>query len=182
MSWEKWWNVFITLPLITACLALVVVVEEAQGRLTPWQPLGQPPEPAVAVVSITDGLWVRAASGQVYVYDANAASWATAEAPSVPPTEAHDEKCQDPPALTDVIDRKAACFLDIISRTTIYVVRADGSVYRWEHFGGETFGVMVGLGPVIGGLIGIGIDGLLVVALWLGLMPRALSPRRAAKQ
>jgi hypothetical protein len=143
MSLKKSISLLILITLGGTFATFVIAFAYYEGWFIQWEYLGRPPEKAIKLVAITNGLRVETASGQVYQYAGDRQCgdncWNLSDnSEPDPPPYLSIEMCGWYPSLPASIDTKAVCrpwgpggYL------TVYAIRNDGSIFSWEHGLGE---------------------------------------------
>ena len=138
---QKWIAQVILITVVLTFATFIITFGYFEGWFVRWESLGKPPERPTRLIAITDGLWVETALGHVYQYESLQCGdkcWTLSDYPK-PDTRPNWPLCGWlPPSPLFSIDTKVlsgpwgpGCYL------TVYAIRIDGNVFRWEHRVGE---------------------------------------------
>ncbi len=139
----------------------VVFIYYQRAWFVPWKSLGIPPEKAVKILSVGDGLWVETISGAIYQYKQDKYAgqfqckdncWELSEIPESDIDTTWSE-CDNPsPIFINPVDKKTVCYwwapgYDIYA----YVINRKGTVFVWSQSKDEGMWLLVA--PLYGFLI-----------------------------
>ena len=173
MSLGKRLGILIVVTLAGTLATFVVAVAYYEGWFVPWESLGRPPEEAVQIVAVTNGLWVETALNHVYHYEGDRHCgdncWVTSDYPQPdPPPFFPLDACGRFPSLARAVDTKATCQpWGPGSYLIVYAIREDGNVLVWEHGIGEG-GSMI-WAPILAVCYGAPISLLIAILIALSL-------------
>ena len=171
---------FLALPVVGALIGSALVLDHHSPRHESWQPLGQPPEPALTLAINGYDLWVFTVNGQWYrrsaQSDCASECWLPAEelpGEASSPMVVSFDQCAPLPSAAGLLNMVARCeWQPLDQRLIAYGLRTDGSIWSWQHWNGSEWLLLEllifgGAGGVIGLVVTVVIGAVLAFQeLW----------------